>query len=314
MDLPAPWPAGYMASDEGPWFRSRPGVNLLRYESALHVDRQAMDELKRISQNMSWEKSKTARLLGGNQGTQPLTRRSAGWEEDTEDRFHFMGRRFLLKDEFGFSTLPFEEDLDRLLLKVREARRRADVVVVALHDQVHGAEVHDYVRDTAYQSIDAGADVFICTGGTPKGIEIYKGKPILHGQQEFCFQNSQVKHVPASLLVRKGLDPNASAADFYRSRAETTERGEQNSGIQRIFPSHREALVQAVILDENCEAREVRLYPIQTSRTGTRRSVPLLLAPDSEGFGRAIDRARKQSVPFGTDIAVRDGYGVVTIA
>lgn len=58
--------------------------------------------------------------------------------------------------------------------------------------------------------------------------------------------------------------------------------------MRRIFVAHREATVQAVILDQNCEVKEVRAYPIQTSRQGTRRSVPMLLAPDSEGFGRAI--------------------------
>jgi poly-gamma-glutamate capsule biosynthesis protein CapA/YwtB (metallophosphatase superfamily) len=313
MDLPAPWPAGYLASNEEPWYQSRPGLNLLRYESVLNVDEQALAELRRISEAMDWEKAKASRLVGGNQGTQPLNRRSAGWEEDSAHRFHFMGRRFELGDRFGFSTLPYEEDLEQLLRKVREARRRADVVVVALHDQIHGDEVHDYVRMTAYQSIDAGADVFICTGGTPKGIEIYKGKAILHGQQEFCFQNSQVKHIPPSLLVRKGLDHGASAADFYQARQAHNERGEQASGLRRIFVAHREATIQAVILDQNCEVKEVRAYPIQTSRQGTRRSVPMRLSPDSEGFHRAIERVTRQSIEFGTDLRVRDGYGVVEV-
>ena len=47
MDVPWPWPFGYMPSDEAPWHTSRPGINLLRYEAAFRVDRQAIDELNR---------------------------------------------------------------------------------------------------------------------------------------------------------------------------------------------------------------------------------------------------------------------------
>jgi poly-gamma-glutamate capsule biosynthesis protein CapA/YwtB (metallophosphatase superfamily) len=313
MDLPVPWPAGYMPSDDGPWFTSRPGINLLRYESALQVDKQAMEDLKRISTALDWEKAKVMRLAGGGQGTQAMNMRSDQWELDTETRLHFMGRRFEESDTWGFKTLPYQEDLERVVKHVRAARRQADVVVVTLHDQVHGPEVHDYIKDTAYAAIDAGCDVFLCNGGTAKGIEIYKGKAILHGQEGYAFQNNQVKHIPPSLLERKGLDRNGSSADFYQARAEGGQRGVEASGIPHIFPEERQATIQGVMFDKDCNVKEVRAFPIEFVRNGPRRSMPSLLKPNSEGFQKALKRATALSERLGTRMQTRDSYGVVEV-
>lgn len=99
MDLPCPWPVGYMGSDEGPWYPSRPGVNLFRYEAAVHVDREALEQLRRISREMDWETAKAGRRMGGGQSTQPRSwPANMGWDQDTETEFYFMGRKFILED------------------------------------------------------------------------------------------------------------------------------------------------------------------------------------------------------------------------
>jgi poly-gamma-glutamate synthesis protein (capsule biosynthesis protein) len=214
MDVQCPWPFGYMGSDDGPWYRSRPGVNLLRYDAVYQVDREAMEQLRRISTSMDWERSKTSRRDGGGQAGLPLSGPTPRWEQDSDQEFHFMSRRFVEGDAFGFSTFPYPDDLERLLKSVRDARRSADVVVVALHDQIHGKKLPEYVQTAAYGCVDAGADVFLLNGGTARGIEVYKGKAIIHGQQSFGFQNSQVRHVPPSVFRRKGMPPNSLASEF----------------------------------------------------------------------------------------------------
>ena len=65
MELPFPWPAGYMPSDELPPFKSRPGVNLIRYDVVVHVDQAAFDQLRRISGMLQWERGKVGRRTGG---------------------------------------------------------------------------------------------------------------------------------------------------------------------------------------------------------------------------------------------------------
>lgn len=312
MDLPSPWPAGYQGSDDGPWYTSRPGMSLLRYEAVLHVNREALDDLRRISEQLDWEREKVGRRIGGGQATQALHMPEMAWEQDTETQFHFMGRRFVLSERFGFSTFPFQEDLDRLVKSVRDARRSADVVVVAVHDQVHGASVHDYLRATAYACIDAGADVFVSTGDTGRGIEIYKGKVFLHGTVGFGFQNSQVRHVPPSLLKRKGLPTNSSAADFYAARQASGARAVREGGVPPAFVETPEKVLHAVIFDEQCQPKEVRLYPADNLR-GTRHSLPALVEPGSEQFERVLKKQTELCEPLGAKVLTRDRYGVVDV-
>ena len=141
MDLPFPWPAGYMGSDELPPYKSRPGVNLLRYDSVAHVDRAAFDQLKRISQELNWERGKVVRFQGAARTETLIGSTLKGWEKDTDSEFFFMGRKFILSDKFRMSTVPYQEDLERTYKHIAEARRHADVVIVALHDQAHGVGV-----------------------------------------------------------------------------------------------------------------------------------------------------------------------------
>ena len=61
-----PWPAGYMGSDKSCRLtRSRPGVNLLRYDSVAYVDRAAFDQLRTFSDTeLNWERGKVVRFQG----------------------------------------------------------------------------------------------------------------------------------------------------------------------------------------------------------------------------------------------------------
>ena len=311
MDLPVPWPAGYMPSDEGPWFRSRPGINLLRYDATVHVDREVFDQLRRMSRELDWERAKISRREGGGQYTQPLVGPSPlGWEVDTETDFFLMGRKFALAKEFGLSTYAYQEDLDRLLKGVRDMRRQADIVVVALHDQIHGEGVHDFIRTCAYGAIDAGADLFICTGGTARGVEFYRGKTILHGSQGFCFQNTQVSHVPPSVMKRAGLAPDSGAADFVFRRAEGHVKSERAGGLGAHMPAGSGSIIQIVVFNQHGEVTEVRVHPIERAR-GTRHGIPLLLEPESELFQHTIRQTAERCKPFGTVVEVRNGYGAI---
>jgi poly-gamma-glutamate synthesis protein (capsule biosynthesis protein) len=313
MDLPTHWPFGYMPSDDGPYFTSRPGVNLLRYDAALTVDREAFDEVKRISRAFEWDRAKAARREGGGQHSQPLIGPTmVGWERDTDTEFWFMGRKFVLGDRFDFSTFPYQEDLDRLFKHVRDARRQADVVVVALHDQIHGEEIHDYVRAAAYGCIDAGADIFVCTGGGyEKGIELYEGGVILHScSSSLSFQNSQVSRIPPSVLKRMGYGPDATAADFVAFRAGSHGRSESAGGLGAHLPGDPGTLLQAVVFDRNCNLKEVRGYPIEKAG-GTRHGIGRLAEPGSEVFDRVLQRTEDRCKNLNTEFAPAGSYGVL---
>ena len=168
-DLPYPIPHGVMAADQGAAFPDRPGLNLLRFDAPLHVDREALDALRRISAKLGWEETKERRRRGGGRDEPLVGPDLVGGEQDDDDAFHFMGTKFVAGDAFTFETVPYEADLERNYKWIAEARRQADVVVVGLHQQ--GAsrserEPPDHTRIFARGAIDAGADVFVAHGAS----------------------------------------------------------------------------------------------------------------------------------------------------
>jgi poly-gamma-glutamate synthesis protein (capsule biosynthesis protein) len=306
MEIPAPWPAGYLAADERPPYKSRPGINLLRYSPVFHINRDAFDQLRNISRAFGWERGKAKRLLGSERGV-PLMGSMLGWERDTDTEFYFMGRKFVLDDDFRMSTVPFEDDVERIYQQIREARRQADVVVVAIHDQSHGE--HDYINILGHGCIDAGADIYFNNGGTHRGVEIYKDKLILWGQASFYLQNDQITKVPSAMMRRMGLSPDATASDFLRARSEGRE------GEEPEF-SAAGSMIHRVVLDPHADVKEVTVHPVwygERFTAGGRKEVPQLCEPGSEMFNKVVRRAAERSKPYGTQMEILEDRSIVRV-
>jgi hypothetical protein len=80
-------------------------------------------------------------------------------------------------------SIADEGDMEAMKKDIRAARERADVVVVSQHWGVHYTPryIPDYEVQVGHAAVDAGCDLVI--GHHPhilKGIEVYKGVPILH--------------------------------------------------------------------------------------------------------------------------------------
>lgn len=82
-----------------------------------------------------------------------------------------------------------QTSLARAVAAVRDAASAADVVIVALHKGlVHEpARIADYEREVSHAMVDAGAQAVVSHHAhIGKGIEIYRGRPILHGLGNFA--------------------------------------------------------------------------------------------------------------------------------
>ena len=80
-------------------------------------------------------------------------------------------------------TFPVQTDLEAMVADIKNARSKADVVVVSQHWGIHGLpyKIADYQPVIAHAAIDAGADiVFGHHVHMLKGVDVYKGKPILY--------------------------------------------------------------------------------------------------------------------------------------
>lgn len=324
MGLNFPWPAGYLASDEAPPFRSRPGVNLLRYDAESVVTREQLAALREISQALGWERDKTLRRIGFWR-SHPLVGMTSnlGVEEDSDDRFHFLGRRFVVGPEAGHRTYACEEDVERILRQVREARRQADLVVLALHDQSHGERINDYIADFAHRVIDAGADVYINNGGTQKGVELYRGKVIIYGQPGLVLQSDGVGHLPSSSMSRFRLPSTSTAGEFLEVREEKSQKAlREVGGPGRALGGAGATIVHVCVFDSQLRLQEVRIHPLQqlggdlmtfdTEIPRFRRGLPMTLDADSPLTASVLAYSAELCSAVGTELEVRDGVGIVS--
>lgn len=86
-------------------------------------------------------------------------------------------------------TEPDPKDLALLLEDIRTLRQEADVVILAFHAGIIRIPrvICDYQVTVAHQAIEAGADMVVGHAPhLPKGIEIYRGKPIFYSLGVFA--------------------------------------------------------------------------------------------------------------------------------
>jgi poly-gamma-glutamate synthesis protein (capsule biosynthesis protein) len=283
------------------------------------VERRTLDELRRASAYLGWEAPKAMRRTGMMRDFPVIYGEQPDCEVDTDDEFYFMGRKFVATDSLagaapGSSTFAYQEDVDRIVKFVREARRQADIVVVALHDQSLGldGQVHDYITTAAHAALDAGADIWVNTGGLQRGIEIRNGKVILHGLPMLFLQNNQVTRMPSSSYAYWGLPPDSTVADLLDERtrrAQPTADGPRQAPVYPLMP----AALYSVHFDSDNRAREVRVQPFGLDRSAPKYRADLPVWPSEEDAAETVQRTVELSKHYGTTVEDENGVAVVKI-
>ena len=274
--------AGKQRSDVG----GRPGLNPLRFDTRYFVDQATVDNLKKALIGIG--------LPAGGQAT----------------HVRFMGNLFVAGTENRIEQTPNAQDLLEITDSIKDARTQADYVVVTIHSHEDGKNRQipaDFLPKFAHAAIDAGADVFVGHGPhVLRGIEIYKGKPILYSLGDFIFQNETVLRLPEDNYEALGLGSEARVDDFNAKRYDNDKSG---------FPADRlvwESVI-AVPVFKGAKLSELKLYPISLGfgQPIAWRGRPMLA--DSELSKKIIDDLIQLSKPFGTKIDYKDRVGTVDI-
>ena len=198
--------------------------------------------------------------------------------------------------------------MDENLKWISDATRMADWVFVSFHCHENGKSMDyppEFLKTFARACIKAGADGFLGHGPhVTRGIEIYRGRPIFYSLGNFIFQNDTVRWQPASNYESVGLSLSDTPADFYDKRGENDTRG---------FPGDP-MYWHSVVAECRFEARKlerITLHPIDMGhgKPRSQRGRPLL----AEGGVMlvALDRIRRLSKPFGVEVKIENGVGVV---
>jgi poly-gamma-glutamate synthesis protein (capsule biosynthesis protein) len=283
--------------------RARPGLNPLRFTTTQVVTREQFDTLRAA---LTAAGVTTGRGSGGGESARPATERS------TSNEMTVFGRRFVVGDARGIHTAPLKEDVEGMAAVVRNAGKVADYTIVNSHTHEGGAERYyppEFFIAFAHAMIDAGADVVTASGPhVLRGIELYKGKPILYGLGNFIFENETLQRQPPENYAPLGmtLDSGAGVGDFNERRSNNDTIG---------FPADERIWESAIAVPRftGKQLVELKLYPIALGYKKPRpqRGWPMLAPPE---LGRKIiDDLAKFSAPFGTAIDLKDGVGVVRI-
>jgi poly-gamma-glutamate synthesis protein (capsule biosynthesis protein) len=239
ISLASTFPTSSMAGKPGAANPGRPGVNFLRHERARIITQEQMDALR------------TGLEAGG------VIQAGRG---GNGDRLTALGTRFEVGPEAGNRTTPNADDVADITQVVADARRLADYVIVSIHAHESGPGGRgypaDFVVEFAHAVVDAGADLLVGHGPhVLRGVEIYKGKPILYSLGDFMFQNETLLRLPAENFSTYDLDPDAGVSSF---------NFERYSGDTRGFPSDQEIWesVLAVPSFQDGALVELRFFPL----------------------------------------------------
>jgi poly-gamma-glutamate synthesis protein (capsule biosynthesis protein) len=180
---------------------ARPGLNPLRFTTTTVVTREGMESLRAVA-------------------------RSLGMRPAEGDRLSLWGRRFVVGDTPGVRTEPLKADVDAMARVVSSAARMADYVIVTIHSHEGGRDrtaPADFLVAFAHAMIDAGADIFVGHGPhVVRGVELYKGKPILYSVGDFVFENETLQRFPAEAYEAQGLAATRKSAISTKHGRTTT--------------------------------------------------------------------------------------------
>jgi hypothetical protein len=115
-------------------------------------------------------------------------------------------------------TLAYRDDLAAMEEDIRKLKAQVDVVAVSFHWGLHmqPALIPMSGFEIGHAACDAGADIILGTHAhILKGIEVYKGKVIFHGQSNFAFRPWPPSGAPSSLRGHSQR-PGRSFRDFYK--------------------------------------------------------------------------------------------------
>lgn len=203
---------GQEAAEPSGQMPGRPGLNPLRYTTAVRVTPEQLRVLTDIDEKsgLRARRAETVTVLGTDPARAMPGVLSLG------------GTLFLVGEKPGLDARCDPRDLAEITRWVCDARERADVVLVSVHSHEPGPSPEDppeFLREFAHRVIDAGADVV--AGHGPhfiRGVELYQGKPIFYSLGNIVSQIELGDRIPAEDYAKVPSADRVSPARYFAAR------------------------------------------------------------------------------------------------
>jgi len=209
---------------------------------------------------------------------------------------------------------PNPEDSRRILQSIRDARQRADLVIVYQHNHVFGNRSfstiftegmperlapNPWLIKWTHDEIDAGADIVVMHGAPLlHGVEIYRGRVIFYDLGNFIY------NVPPTLTY---IDEPMAWESVVASA--TFESGSQSAsqGARRTLKSIQ---FRPVILNPIGDGQPDAHNPYTTNEFLLTRGLPTSATGARAGY--ILQRLADASQPFGTKMLIRGETATIT--
>ena len=272
----------------------RPGLNPLRVEKLYHLDPE------------HFQMAETVAKVSGINATMEKTIRNGYGVAPKAGTLSIGPSKFVKDDRCFVESRCNEQDVQRILDEIREAKRQADVVLVSIHNHIldgaENTEVPGFLKDFAHFCIDAGADVMIGHGPHElQGIELYKGGLILYSIGNFLFETETVEFQPWDAYVNRSISPDTKVGEYMNERS-----GNGTKGYCVQWPIWN--AVMAAWTMEDGKLTQVQLYPVELGMEKSRgqKGVPVM-----NKSTETLEYLEKLCKPFGTQIEIKDGVGYI---
>lgn len=280
----------YAAGPQNKEMIGRPGVAPLKHKAIYEVTERNYEDLMRIAEETGVNSYHNMAIKTGYlQACPNLKFGSFEFQKGASNCVH---------------TYPNNEDLERTISIVKDAKIQADVVIVSVHShQIVDDErkiTPEFVSIFAKACVDAGADIIVCHGPHRlRGIEIYNGKVIFYGLGNFIFQHEQQLSYPEEFYKKYGT-----------SRQECDGVGSINNirsknGIVGLISTTDDWVSVLVSMNCNDGKFEIILYPVIISKQTGLPSI------DPSGF--ALKQLKQLSEPYGTKFVIDDNIGKIIV-
>lgn len=173
---------------------------------------------------------------------------------------------------------PHPDDLQNMLDDIAALRPQVDILVVSQHWGIHftPAVIADYQRYVGHFALDAGADIVVGHHThILKGIEVYKGKPLVYSLANFATEG------PAAYFEGKqGLIHDSRHGDIRQ----LNEDFKKNPKRTMPFDSCMTILLKMIV--ENKKVKQVSYIPVWIDDD---TFIPEIVKPDDERFMKIIN-------------------------
>ena len=272
------------ATDARGEIAGRPGVNPLRFDADITVDEQTFATLK---------------------ASAPVLQADAA----TGERELTLFGRSIKRGEKTVVTFTIDAvDQAAILDAIAAARRRAAIVVVAIHSHEpsnHSDVPADFVRAFAAQAIEHGASLIVGHGPHRlRGIEARPGGVILYSLGNFLY--------PYEPLATRAADLFDSGVDLYGLALGAIAVQERRTPAPMEAPEWWESVIAVASFSKGA-LTALRVYPIDlgTDRAAERRGVPQ--PAEGQRATAILTRLAALSKPFATTLDLANGVATVNM-